>query len=55
MEELGLSADDILFLGDKLDEGGNDYPVKAMGIDTLEMSRWQDTALVVEGMLHIAS
>lgn len=49
---LGISQDDILFLGDKLQEGGNDYPVKAMGIDSLEVSRWEDTALVLEGILH---
>lgn len=53
MELLEVGKDDILFLGDKLQEGGNDYPVKAMGIDCLEVSRWQDTALVIEGMLHV--
>lgn len=53
MAELDISKEDILFLGDKLEEGGNDYPVKAMGIDCLEVSRWQDTALVLEGILHV--
>jgi len=28
MTVLHLTSDDILFFGDKLDEGGNDYPVK---------------------------
>jgi len=53
MEMLQIGKNDILFLGDKLQEGGNDYPVKAMGIDCLEVSRWQDTALVAEGILHV--
>jgi HAD superfamily hydrolase (TIGR01484 family) len=53
MSMLGISKQDILFLGDKLEEGGNDYPVKAMGIDSLEVSRWEDTALVLEGILHV--
>lgn len=53
MEVLDISKDDILFLGDKLQEGGNDYPVKAMGIDCLEVDRWQDAALVLEGILHV--
>ena len=53
MQELELSKDDILFFGDKLQEGGNDYPVKAYGIDSLEVSRWEDTALVLEGILHV--
>jgi len=53
IEALDISKDDILFFGDKLQEGGNDYPVKAMGIDSLEVSRWEDTALVLEGILHV--
>lgn len=55
MQMLAISKDDILFLGDKLQEGGNDYPVKAMGIDSLEVTRWEDTALVLEGILHITT
>lgn len=53
MELLEISKDEILFLGDRLQEGGNDYPVKEMGIDSLEVSRWEDTALVLEGVLHV--
>lgn len=53
IEALDMSKDDILFFGDKLQEGGNDYPVKAMGVDSLEVSRWEDTALVLEGILHV--
>jgi HAD superfamily hydrolase (TIGR01484 family) len=54
MELLKISETDILFLGDKLQEGGNDYPVKAMGIDSLEVSRWQDTAYVIEGIVKVS-
>lgn len=53
MSILGVSKEDILFMGDRLQEGGNDYPVKAMGIDSIEVSHWQDTALVLRGILHI--
>ena len=52
-ELLEISKDDILFLGDRLQEGGNDYPVKAMGIDSLEVSHWKDTALAIEAILHV--
>ena len=52
-EEMKISKDNILFIGDKLQEGGNDYPVKAMGIDTIEVDRWEDTAFVLEGILGI--
>lgn len=53
MERLEIGKDDILFIGDKLEEGGNDYPVKAMGIDSLEVPHWEETARVLQGILHI--
>lgn len=52
-ELLGVSQDDILFFGDRVAPGGNDYPVKAMGIDTLEISDWKDTANSLQAILHI--
>lgn len=52
MEILDLDKSDILFFGDALVEGGNDYPVKAMGIDSLQVSHWQDTALALEAIMH---
>lgn len=53
MEQLELVKKDIFFIGDKLEEGGNDYPVKALGIDCLEVPHWQETARVLEGILHV--
>lgn len=53
METLQIDMDDILFIGDRLQEGGNDYPVKAMGIDSLEISSWQETAIAIEAILHM--
>jgi hypothetical protein len=47
MNALGLEKEEILFLGDRLQEGGNDYPVKAMGVDTIAVESWKETALVV--------
>jgi phosphomannomutase len=51
MDSLGLSPDDVLFIGDRLDEGGNDYPVRATGVQCVAVSRWQDTADYVERFL----
>jgi HAD superfamily hydrolase (TIGR01484 family) len=51
MEILGISKEDILFVGDRLSEGGNDYPVKTMGIDSMEISHADETALVIEAIL----
>lgn len=53
MEMLDIAKDEILFVGDRLQEGGNDYPVKAFGIDSIEISKWQETAIAVEAILHV--
>lgn len=49
--EMGISKDDVLFVGDRLEEGGNDYPVKVMGIETIAVEKWQETALIVETLI----
>lgn len=54
IEATGVQMEEILFIGDKLEEGGNDYPVKAMGIDTIAVEKWQDTALVIETLVKTA-
>ncbi len=51
LEMLGFDIHDTLFIGDRLQEGGNDFPVKNMGVDTIEVKTWQDTALVIETIL----
>lgn len=53
INELEISKEEILFVGDKLQEGGNDYPVKAMGIDCIEVRNHEDTELVVETILKM--
>ena len=50
-ELTGIPLADMLFVGDRLDEGGNDYPVKALGVPTRAVEGWQDTATFVEGFL----
>lgn len=53
IDAIGMSKDEILFFGDNLKEGGNDYPVKAFGIDSLEVSEWEDTAARLEAILAV--
>lgn len=53
IDELDISKEDILFFGDKLEEGGNDYPVKAFGIDCLDVSKWEDTVNRLETILAV--
>lgn len=44
VEHSGIQLDDMFFVGDRLDEGGNDYPVLAMGVACHKVDGWQDTA-----------
>lgn len=55
IDELDISIEEVLFIGDKLEEGGNDYPVKAMGIDCIAVEKWEETALVVETLILAAN
>ncbi len=54
MDMLEIGKSEILFIGDRLKEGGNDYPVKAFGIDCMEISKWEETALVVEAIINVS-
>ena len=54
MEQTGYTMDEILFIGDKLQPGGNDYPVKEMGIDTIEVKSHEDTNWVLRGILGVS-
>ncbi len=48
IENLKIKKEEILFFGDKLQPGGNDYPVKAMKIDCIEVTNWQETVNILE-------
>jgi HAD superfamily hydrolase (TIGR01484 family) len=54
MDMLNIGKEEIFFIGDKIIEGGNDYPVKAMGIDTIQISSWLETAIAVEAMVAVS-
>ncbi len=46
--ETGIDKQRILFVGDRLDPGGNDYPVLQDGWFTLPVTGWEETVLVIE-------
>lgn len=54
LEATGMSKEDILFLGDKIVPGGNDYAVEQFGIDCISVRHWQDTAYAVEGIVKVS-
>ncbi|QYF73743.1 HAD-IIB family hydrolase [Cryobacterium sp. PAMC25264] len=50
-ELTGIPLADMLFIGDRLDENGNDYPVKALGVDCVAVENWEDTASVLDDLI----
>ncbi len=48
----GIPFGDMLFVGDRLDPDGNDYPVSTLGIRCIAVEGWEDTAGVVERFLE---
>lgn len=54
MEITGLSKEDILFMGDRIVPGGNDYAVEQAGIDCIAVRNWQDTAYAIEGIVKVS-
>lgn len=47
----GISLDDMLFIGDRLDPDGNDYPVLAMGVSCHAVDGWPETADYLDELL----
>ena len=47
----GVPLDDMLFIGDRLDENGNDYPVKVLGVECFAVEGWEDTAAFLETLI----
>lgn len=54
LDALGLDMSDALFIGDRLEDGGNDFPVKAMGVDTIDVDGWETTPYVIRGILGVS-
>ena len=53
LEELQVAKEDVLYFGDMTQPGGNDYPVVAMGIDTITVRNHEDTAYCLRGILGV--
>jgi phosphomannomutase len=48
---LKISSDRILFVGDALFQGGNDYPAKATGIDCIQVKGPEETKNIIQEWL----
>ncbi len=53
MEATGFTKEEILFMGDKIVPGGNDYAVEQMGIDCIAVRNWEDTVYAIEGIISV--
>ncbi len=53
LEELKVEKSDVLYFGDMTQEGGNDYPIVQMGIDTITVRSHEDTLYALRGILGI--
>jgi phosphomannomutase len=54
MSELHFTFADVLFFGDQLQPGGNDHPVWAMGIETIEVRNPVDTLRALTAILAVS-
>lgn len=53
LEELKVEKTEVLYFGDMTEPGGNDYPVVAMGVDTISVRSHEDTAYALRGILGL--
>jgi len=50
-EHAGITFENILFMGDAIFPGGNDYPVSAAGIDVIRVRDPEDTAVAITAVV----
>ncbi len=53
LEELKVQKSEVLYFGDMTQPGGNDYPIVAMGIDTITVRSHEDTLYALRGILGL--
>lgn len=49
--ELDVGFDDMLFVGDRLEPGGNDFPVRSLGMTCVAVRGWHDTLEVIARLI----
>ena len=53
-ELTSIDLREMLFIGDRLDPSGNDYPVKALGVPTHAVTGWEDTVRFLQQRPELA-
>jgi len=49
-QQTGLSLTEMVFVGDRTEPGGNDYPVVVLGVATITVTGWQHTLEVINDL-----
>lgn len=49
---LDAAPHELLFVGDRLDEGGNDFPVLALGVPCVQVTAWPETLTVIADVVR---
>lgn len=52
-EYFNYDIKDLLFFGDAIFEGGNDYPVKALGVDSIKVENYKETMRYFSKIIEI--
>ena len=50
-DESGIALDAMMFIGDAIFPGGNDYPAKQLGLDTVRVRDPQETLAVIAAII----
>lgn len=51
---LGIALNEMVFIGDALFPGGNDYPVKELGVTSIKVSNPEETKKIIKTIIAIA-
>lgn len=53
LDVTGFEKSDVLFMGDKIMEGGNDFAVYQLGVDCIPVRGWEDTSFAIEALVKV--
>lgn len=51
-KQLDLNISDMMFIGDALFEGGNDYPARTTGVDCIQVRDPEETKRIIETIVY---
>ncbi len=55
MKDLGLAPDEVHFVGDRLEPGGNDYPVRSLDVSVHQVTGPDETLLHLEDLMRASN